>query len=163
MTAGSIGGSVAERKFLAARSRWWNSTGGGSATGEPRAGVNVVSKNGKGNIRAGDGGAKFRSEWPELDGENWKWMRENKIDLKTGKVVVGESEEAGQNQECSPETAALRRTLGGIGGTMGGVGAVVQGGREAGRGWSIRRKWMVAAATLFVYVLVSRLWAEGEP
>ena len=46
MTTGSVSASEAERKYHAARSRWWNSTGGGS---QGKGGQ-------KGNIKAGDGG-----------------------------------------------------------------------------------------------------------
>ena len=170
MTAGSVGGTVQERKFLAARSRWWNSTGNGSCLVEPKTTSETDAtttqqqppKGGRNNVRAGDGGAKFRYEWPELDVENWRWMREHKIDAKTGKVVLPDDEDESKVVDCSPETAALRRTLGGVGGTRGGVvGAVVEGGRRAGRGWLAERKWWIAAGVLFTYVLVSRIRAGG--
>lgn len=153
MTTGSVGASDSERKWAAARSRWWNSTGGGSHK-------DITGKGGqqKGNIKAGDGGAKFKSEWPEVDAENWVWMKENRIDLATGNVMpeVGSKESA---NICGPGMA-LRRPSG----SQAVVGAVVEGGRavgEEGRGWVRRNKLAVVGAAIFTYVLIARLLGEG--
>ena len=51
MTSGSISASKAGRMFFTKQSRWWNSNGGGTLSA---------------GIKAGDGGLKFRVEWPEL-------------------------------------------------------------------------------------------------
>lgn len=145
MTTGSVSTSSAERKFLASRSRWWNSTGGGS-----QAKGNYATK---GNVKAGDGGAKFRSEWPEVDAENWEWMRKNKIDAATGAKPDGDN-----GSSCGPQL--------GIAGTSGNqaqavVDAVVQQ-RDAGRGWLYRNKLLVAGAAIFIYVLIARLVSGNE-
>lgn len=145
ITTGSISASTEERKMLAVRSRWWNSTGGGS---------HDSSRNPtKNNVKAGDGGKKFRAEWPEEDAENWKWMRENNVDLATGQKL----NPAGANS-CGPPL------VGGIGGsghqTQAVVDAVVQQ-REAGRGWMSRNKLLVAGGIVFIYVLIARLLGEG--
>jgi ubiquitin-conjugating enzyme E2 J2 len=157
ITTGSMSGTDAERKWYAARSRWWNSTGGGSASNHI-PGVQSTTK-GVGNIKAGDGGVKFRSEWGELDAENWKWIKENHIDPKTGKILPDTSE---ATQECSPEAAALRRTLG----STPGVGTVAQAGqaaRDAGQGWIRRNKVWIAVGALFTYVILARIFGgEGE-
>lgn len=148
MTTGSVSATEAERKWFAGRTRWWNSTGGGSHT--RAAGVNQ-----KGNIKAGDGGAKFRAEWPELDKENWKWMEDNKIDPRTGERIP----EPGA-QSCSPQAAALGRRPSG----SAPLGAVVEGGqaaRDAGQGWIRRHKLLVAGALIFTYVLIARILGEG--
>ncbi|RDW66479.1 ubiquitin-conjugating enzyme E2 6 [Coleophoma cylindrospora] len=145
MTTGSVGATESERKWAAARTRWWNSTGGGSSA---RAGSFQ-----KGNIKAGDGGAKFRAEWPELDKENWAWMKENGIDAATGASALQES------KNCIP-TAGLRRPSG----SQPVVGAVVEGGRAAGdvgQGWIRRNKLLVAGAVIFTYVLIARILGEG--
>lgn len=84
MTTGSLSATPSERKILASQTRWWNSTGGGS-TPKTIPGVSGSNASGHGNIKAGDGGAKFKSEWPELDDENWKWMKDNRIDPATGR------------------------------------------------------------------------------
>ncbi|KKY18336.1 putative ubiquitin-conjugating enzyme [Phaeomoniella chlamydospora] len=159
ITTGSIAGTEAERKWYAARSRWWNATGGGSSTRTAVTGQ--AAKTQPGNVKAGDGGAKFRSQWPELDEENWQWMKDNHIDPVTGKAIVL-SDPATVNA-CSPETAALRKRLGAT--TTTGVGAVVHGGqaaRNAGNGWLGRNKIWFAAGLVFTYVLVSRLVVEGD-
>src|SRR6195952_3791545 len=52
MTTGSVAADERQRKALAFNSRWWNSTGGGMSTG------------GGGKIGQGDGGARFRNDWP---------------------------------------------------------------------------------------------------
>lgn len=146
ITTGSISASTEERKMLAARSRWWNSTGGGSHDSS-----RVATK---GNVKAGDGGKKFRAEWPEEDAENWKWIRENNVDVATGQ----KANPAGANS-CGPPLVG-----GGIGGsghqTQAVVDAVVQQ-REAGRGWVARHKLIVAGAAIFIYVLIARLLGEG--
>jgi ubiquitin-conjugating enzyme E2 J2 len=149
MTTGSVGGTEAERKWAASRTRWWNSTGGGSWKGDG-------SKVQKGNIKAGDGGAKFRSEWPDLDAENWRWMKENRIDPATGNVTADPSAPAAS---CGPVTG-LRRPSG----SQAVVGAVVGGGRavgEEGRSWIARNKLLVAGGLIFTYVLIARLLGEG--
>jgi ubiquitin-conjugating enzyme E2 J2 len=149
MTTGSVGASEMERKWAANRSRWWNSTGGGSWKGEGQ-------KVQKGNVKAGDGGAKFKTEWPELDAENWKWMKENKIDVATGNVIPdANGSPAGS---CGPGMG-LRRPSG----SSAVVGAVVEGGRAVGEGrsWIGRHKLLVAGAVIFVYVLVARLLGDG--
>ena len=154
MTTGSVSASDAERRILAARTRWWNSTGGGS-TKRTIAGQQAQSSNsrGFGAIKAGDGGKRFREQWPEVDEENWKSMEEQKIDPQTGRSLVP------QQPSCSPETAALRRRAGG----STALGAVVDGGREvgaAGQGFIRRNAWFIAIAVLFAYVLMARLLSE---
>jgi ubiquitin-conjugating enzyme E2 J2 len=151
MTTGSVGASESERKWAAARSRWWNSTGGGSWKGEG-------GKTQKGNVKAGDGGAKFRAEWPELDKENWKWMKENRIDTATGNVIQEPGGSSAGN--CAPGMG-LRRPSG----SQAVVGAVVEGGRavgEEGRGWIRRNKLLVAGIAIFTYVLIARLLGDGS-
>ena len=124
----------------------------------PVAGTNV-GKGGPGtaNIKAGDGGSKFRGEWPEEDGGNWEWIRENKIDAKTGKIVP---DREGEVVHYGPEAAKLRRILGAGGGsqTVGGLG---QAAREAGQGWLGRWKWWILGAFV-TYLVVSRVLLVGE-
>ncbi len=143
MTTGSVSTNAAEKKFHASRSRWWNSTGGGSLTKNPAN---------KGNVKVGDGGAKFRSEWAQLDAENWEWMKTHKVDSVTGNRAGGDN-----GASCGPQL--------GIAGTSGHqaqavVDAVVQQ-RDAGRGWIYRNKLVVAGAAIFIYVLIARLMS-GE-
>lgn len=109
----------------------------------------------KGNVKAGDGGAKFRTEWPELDKENSAWMKEHKIDPATGHPVP----EAGTSA-CGP-AVGLRRPSG----SQAVVGAVVEGGRaagDAGQGWIRRNKLLVAGVVVFTYVLIARILGEGS-
>ncbi|RDA90914.1 hypothetical protein CP533_4442, partial [Ophiocordyceps camponoti-saundersi (nom. inval.)] len=140
MTTGSVSTTTAEKKFLAARSRWWNSTGGGSLT---RA--NPAQK---GNVKAGDGGAKFRAEWPEIDAENNEWMKKTKVDLATGVRLDGDS-----GSSCGPQ---LNMGVTSSNQTQAVVDAVVQQ-RDAGRGWIYRNKLLFAGGVLFVYVLIARI------
>ena len=159
MTTGSLKATESERKALAGRTRWWNSTGGGS-TNRTLSGQQTQSSNtrGFGAIKAGDGGKRFKEHWPEVDEENWKWMEEHKIDPQTGKTLVPQA----QQQSCSPEASALRKQSVGSGG---GLGAVVEGGREArdaGQGFLRRNAWYLVAGFLFVYVLTTRLLGEQD-
>ncbi|KAJ9649796.1 Ubiquitin-conjugating enzyme E2 6 [Coniosporium tulheliwenetii] len=112
MTTGSVRASDAERRLFAQRTRWWNSTGGGTSQ-RSIAGVSSSNSRGIGAIKAGDGGVKFKAEWPELDEENWKWMKEKRIDPVTG-LVVPEADAAAGHGSCLPEAVALRRRPGGV-------------------------------------------------
>lgn len=154
MTTGSLSATDAERRVLAARTRWWNSTGGGSTT-RTISGQQAQNSNSKGfgAIKSGDGGKKFREQWPDQDAENWKWMEEQKTDPQTGKSLVQ------QQPSCSPEASALRR---GAGGSTA-ITAVVDGGREvgaAGQGFLRRNALYIVIGALFAYVLAARLLSE---
>ncbi|KAI9744092.1 MAG: Ubiquitin-conjugating enzyme E2 6 [Claussenomyces sp. TS43310] len=153
MTTGSVGATESERKWAAGRARWWNSTGGGSSNRANPAFASIQ----KGNIKAGDGGAKFRAQWPELDKENWKWMEENRINPATGERIP----EVGA-LACSPQAVALGRRPSG---STAALGAVVEGGqaaRDAGQSWLRRNKILVAGAVIFTYVLIARILGEGS-
>lgn len=168
MTTGSLRATEAERKTLAERSRWWNSTGGGSTTrtlpgvgagnaGSGAATTNNSNNRGFGAIKAGDGGKKFHEQWPEIDAENWKWMEQQQIDPQTGKNVTV------AQPSCSPGAAAALKRPSGSGTGLG--AAVVEGGqaaRDVGQGWIARNKWYCAAAVLFCYVLVARVMGENQ-
>lgn len=156
MTTGSVSASEGERRVLAARSRWWNSTGGGSHVSATPG----VAKTAKGinNVKAGDGGLKFRTEWPELDQENWTWMKEHRIDTNTGQILP----DPNAPTKCSPETNAFRRRPNG---SAPGLGAVMEGGhvaREAGQGWASRNRLWIGLAVLFGYALLSRLVSDVQ-
>ncbi|ORY14318.1 ubiquitin-conjugating enzyme/RWD-like protein [Clohesyomyces aquaticus] len=154
MTTGSVRASEHERKLFASRTRWWNSTGGGSK--QPSTPSQSSSNTrGIGAIKAGDGGAKFRFEWPEIDEENCKWMKEKRINPQTGLPLPLQS----QHGPCSPEVAGLRRRPGGS--ATSGVGAVVQGGQVARDSWLSRNKWRIVFGTLFTYILVARMLGDG--
>ncbi|CAK3821565.1 ubiquitin-conjugating enzyme E2 6-like [Lecanosticta acicola] len=157
MTTGSVSASEADRKAFAQRTRWWNSTGGGS-TSKTLAG-HTGNTRGFGAIKAGDGGKRFREQFPELDAENWKCMEEEKIDPQTGKRLDATPLQQGS---CSPEIDGLRRRAGG---SNAGLGAVVEGGqaaRQAGQGWLGRNKYYLLAAALFLYVIAARLLREDR-
>ncbi|KAF2396240.1 putative ubiquitin-conjugating enzyme Ubc6 [Trichodelitschia bisporula] len=156
MTTGSVRASSQERKIFAARTRWWNSTGGGSADRAP-APLDANNR-GVGAIRNGDGGARFRAEWPEVDGENWEYMAKRGIDPATGNVVPRQP----GSVSCTPAANALRRRPTNSGGGAGGVVGGAQVARDAGEGWMRRHKYFVGLGALFVYVLLTRLFAEGR-
>ncbi|KAI1810532.1 ubiquitin-conjugating enzyme [Poronia punctata] len=139
MTTGSVSATARERRMYAERTRWWNSTGGGSHVKNPAQ---------KGNVKAGDGGAKFRSEWPEVDKENWRWMTEKNINTATGEPI---------RASCGPALGATGS--GGQAQTV--VDAVVQQ-RDAGTGWLGRNRMLLAAGVIFVYVLIARLLGDAD-
>ncbi|KAI0996612.1 hypothetical protein K3495_g11572 [Podosphaera aphanis] len=148
MTTGSVGATESERKWAAGKTRWWNSTGGGSWKD-----VKALKSS---NVKAGDGGQKFRSEWPELDVENWKWMRENKIDPLTGNQITETTSTRGT---CGPGKNSLISP----GKSQAVVGAVVEGGRVVGEGRGLigKNKLFVACCVIFTYVLFARLFGQG--
>ncbi|KAI5307379.1 Yip1 member 7 [Ascosphaera pollenicola] len=158
MTTGSVSASAAERRIFAARSRWWNSTGGGSST-KATPGV-TPSTRGLGNVKAGDGGLKFRSEWPEHDKQNWKWMEDNHIDAATGLAVP--TSDAPAPSSCSPEGSALRKRLST---STSGLNAVVdrgQAARDAGESWFKRNRLWIGLAVIFGYAILVRIYDVSE-
>ena len=63
--------------------------------------------------------------------------------------------------QCSAEAAALRRRLGG---SSGGVGAVVQGSqaaRDAGQSWLRKHKVWVAVGIIIIWALLGRVLGAG--
>lgn len=158
MTTGSVRASESERKLFARRTRWWNSTGGGSkpipnAAGAP---VQLSSSNtrGIGAIKAGDAGAKFRNEWPDVDEDNCRWMKEKNIDLATGLPRPPQS----TAPQCSPDVAGLRRR-------PGASATVVQDAqiaRDVGQGWLSRNKWKIVFGTILLYIMAARVLGEGD-
>ena len=140
---------------MAARSRWWNSTGGGSSTNPVKG--NTATVKGVGAVKAGDGGVKFRAEWPELDAGNWEWMKGNRIDAATGQVAP-DSEGNEEMKNCSPEVAALRR---GPNGTAFGLGDKGRAAREASQGWVGRHKVLVGVMLVIGWALMMRLVGSG--
>lgn len=154
MTTGSVRASEHERKLFARRTKWWNSTGGGSKLIPGTSATTSSSHSrGIGAIKAGDGGAKFRMEWPEVDEENLKWMKDNRIDLATGLPRPTQSSQP----NCSPEVAGLRRR-------PVASATVVQDAqiaRNAGQGWLSRNKWRVAFGFLMFYIVVARALGDG--
>jgi ubiquitin-conjugating enzyme E2 J2 len=150
MTTGSVRASEQERRVFAARTRWWNSTGGGS-TNRTIQGVSSPPQRGVGSIKAGDGGAKFRTEWHELDEENLKYIKDRRIDPATGNVVDSHG-------SCTPGADALTKNLNSK------SGVVVEGAqvaRNVGQGWVGRHKYYIIAGLIFSYAVIARILGEG--
>lgn len=152
MTTGSLSATDADRRTYAQRTRWWNSTGGGS-TQRTLAGQGAQGSNAKGfgGIKAGDGGKRFKEQWPELDEENWKWMEKERIDPQTGRSMAARPPAA--QQSCAGDKASLGRRSSGSGGVVDGA----QAAREVGQGWFGRNKLYLIGGVIFAYVLVARL------
>ncbi|CBY00087.1 hypothetical protein IAQ61_002712 [Plenodomus lingam] len=151
MTTGSVRASEAERKCWAQLSRWWNSTGGGS----PQSTAQSSNTRGFGGIKAGDGGAKFKQEWPEMDAENMKWLQARKIDLATG---MPRAPPTSTQPPCSPEVAGLRRRTG-ASATV--VHDAAQIARDAGQSWLSRNKFKLGFGVVLMYILVARILGDG--
>jgi ubiquitin-conjugating enzyme E2 J2 len=174
MTTGSISATPAERRAHAARTRWWNSTGGGSThrllpgqhSSDFISTTSTTSSNtrGFGAIKSGDGGRKFREQWPDLDDANWKWMETEHVNPQSGKLMLSpqhlsstSSSAAAAARSCTPDTSALRRSARG---SNAGLGAVVESGqaaKQAGQSWLTRNKWFVIGGVVFGYVALARL------
>jgi len=162
MTTGSVSATEAERKVLAARTRWWNSTGGGSTkrtlageAGEVQAqqgsGGGSGRNTGFGAIKAGDGGQRFKEQWPEEDEENWKWMEKEKIDPQTGRGLVLQQ----QVQAQEAVAAAAGPVESATAGRRATVDAVPQS-------WLSKNKWYIVAAAVFAYVLAARALGDQK-
>jgi ubiquitin-conjugating enzyme E2 J2 len=154
MTTGSVSATEAERKAFASRTRWWNSTGGGSTKrtlssqpAEPQT-RQSGGRTGFGAIKAGDGGQRFKEHWPEEDEENWKWMESEKIDPQTGRSLVLQQQVQIQEAAAAanrPETSTTR--------------AVVNAPPQS---WLSKNKWYIVAAALFAYVLAARALGDQK-
>ncbi|KAL1583084.1 hypothetical protein WHR41_08274 [Cladosporium halotolerans] len=157
MTTGSVSASEAERKLFASRTRWWNSTGGGSTkrtlSGQPAEtqAQQGGNKTGFGAIKAGDGGQRFKEQWPEVDEENWKWMESERINPQTGKSL-------GLHQQTTNQSGAAAANKSNT--------AVAGGGRETvnavEQSWISKNKWYIVAAALFAYVLAARALGDQK-
>jgi ubiquitin-conjugating enzyme E2 J2 len=153
ITTGSIKASESERKVYAYRTRWWNSTGGGS-TDRTLNGLPAHKRAGFGAIKAGDGGKRFREEWPEEDAENWKWMQENEIDPQTGAKYVAGGHDANGTAQSAAGTSVESPT----------ASAVEKAASEAknAQSWFARNKMYVIGGVLFVYVAAARLLRDHQ-
>jgi len=192
MTTGSMSMGENERKVLATRSRWWNSTGGGTcsdrgygdlddAGGGWRSyvGTSGRSTGGASNVvKTGDGGERFRQEFPEVDVENWRWMWERRVNLQTGIALSPEGspgvhvnaggalqppsiQQQREQQNQGQGAAEMRRRQvvtaaagAGASGAAGAAGAVV----NRGESWLRRHKFLCAVVLLCGYVLLARLY-----
>lgn len=132
MTTGSISATPAQRKQLAAMSRWWNSTGGGTSTG------------GGGKIGFGDGGARFRADWPEVDRDNWQWMRDHKINPQNGRVMAASTPIPTKSEGADAQEKQVAERI------------VVA--ERASQSWLSRNKIMIATAIIVAWVAIGRVF-----
>lgn len=147
MTTGSISASESQRKQLAFMSRWWNSTGGGLPIGSNQ-----------GKIGAGDGGARFKNDWPDIDRENWTWMVNNQIDIKTGRIslpppkqITGDMQQAGG--DLASKTGAVANSM------IANNTRNLQIARN-GQSWIGRNKFYVITAIVVAWVAIGRMFTE---
>lgn len=157
MTTGSVRASEQERRLFAQRTRWWNSTGGGSK-GPSQQGQAAAGR-GIGAIKAGDGGARFRLEWPDLDEENCKWMKEKRINPLNGFPLPAQ---APAPPHCSPTIAGMRKANA-SGQTA--VGTVVQGGqvaRDAGQSWLSKHRVKILFGIFVSYIFFTRILGDSD-
>lgn len=173
MTTGSISATEQERRYLASRSRWWNSTGGGSGqrpgskSGGGGGGGGGGGTGNAGAIRSGDGGARFRIEWPDLHDLNVKWMTEHRIDLATGSVlpqpVPPSSNKAipsstSTSSSCALHDAAnLRRPALPLPSSASSNAENAAAGAHDRRSWIRRNKYWLVASLVFSYVILIRI------
>lgn len=199
MTTGSIPAGENERKALAARSRWWNSTGSGTCTDRTYNDLDdtsadwksYVDARGKINggpsnvVKTGDGGERFRLEFPEVDLENWRWMRERKVNVKTGIALLPEplasdtatkgsitqqqqqSQQSQQQQQQNRQpiqphiegnAARRRHGIAGAGPTASTATGTAGAVVKGGESWLRRHKFLCAMVLLCGYVLLARLY-----
>jgi ubiquitin-conjugating enzyme E2 J2 len=144
MTTGSIKGTDQERKALAERSRWWNSTGGGSWEEE---GKGAKGNKGFGAIKAGDGGKRFKEEWPEIDAENWAWIKEEGFDVTTGQRVVKAMESTDQKEAV-----------------QGGLSETLVRKREAAppESFLAKNKFYLIGGVIFAYAIAARVLQDQQ-
>ncbi|KAI5844510.1 ubiquitin-conjugating enzyme/RWD-like protein [Morchella snyderi] len=171
MTTGSISTSADDRRILARRTRWWNSTGGGSGVLDPATGTvvpNTVASagpTGRG-VGWGDMGKRFRSEWSQVDSENWDWMKAERVNMHTGMAMPavvlgppgGAAAAAGEQGGSVLPGGGVRKRVAGAGAS--GSAATAAAGEavvRVGETWMRRHKMLVGAIVLLVYVLLARI------
>lgn len=98
-------------------------------------------------MKAGDGGKKFQEEFPELHEKNLLELKEKKVDMATGNVVVSKEEVDGKS--CGP------RGLTRPNGSPGARPLVVD---QVGGNWLMRHKLLVFGGVVVAYVLIARLF-----
>jgi len=168
MTTGSISATEQERRILAARSRWWNSTGGGSGVLDPVSGIVVPNRapgagiatgGSRGGVGNGDLGRKFRDEWKDVDAENWRWLKAKGFNLASGLISPPPSASARPPTSSGAagidtEGARRRQRSGSIGntGTAGAAGVVVR----RGGGWFEGHRVFVGIVFLIAWALLAR-------
>lgn len=171
MTTGSISATEQERRILAARSRWWNSTGGGSGVLDPVSGIVVPNRapgagigtgGSRGGVGNGDLGRKFREEWKDVDAENWRWLKAKGFNLASGLIAPPPSASARPPTSSGvagvagtdTEGARRRQRSGSIGntGTAGAAGVVVR----RGGGWFEGHRVFVGIVFLIAWALLAR-------
>ncbi|KAI5782624.1 ubiquitin-conjugating enzyme E2 6 [Geopyxis carbonaria] len=154
MTTGSISASPAERKALAARSRWWNSTGGGSAVRHDNGQIVHAGTVHPGRkIGLGDAGKRFRDEWPEVDEENWKGLLSAGVDSLTGNIRAPIAFDTPAGSVA--ETVVRRKTATvppSASSSAHQAGVVV----KRGEGWLRRHRVWVGVAVFVGYVFLAR-------
>lgn len=110
---------------------------------------------GFGAIKAGDGGKRFKEQWPEIDEENWKWMRDEKIDPQTGKNSISVIKEADdglvRRTMTEAQSAALR-----------GGNVARQAATAVPESFMARNKYYLVGCALFAYVIAARLLKDQE-
>lgn len=162
MTTGSISATDAERRHFASRTRWWNSTGGGTCA-RTISGVDSApaSKFSFGALKSGDGGKLFRDQWPELDEENWKWMEEQRVDTATGKPTAQRSTHVvtdTASQQASSTSGQHTDNLQ----TPSAQAQARPAAALPAQGLLARYKWYIVASALVAYVLFNRIMGQED-
>lgn len=98
-------------------------------------------------VGCGDMGRRFRDEWKEVDLENWKWLRDHRINPRTGLAMAPVDSAAGG------EGGVRRRARAGSIGTAGGAAGTVV---RRGGGWFEGHKMWVGVIFLVAWVFLAR-------
>lgn len=133
------------------------------ATGQVVPNTSGCGPTGRG-VGWGDMGNRFRSEWPEVDRENWELVQEKRINPATGIVmpVAAATAAPGVSRNLGgrggggvngQETSVRRRPTASGPASTAAAGVVV----KRGESWARRHKVLVGAIVLLVYVFVVRV------
>jgi len=148
-TTGSISASERVRMRLAQNSRLWNSTGGGSVVRRPDGTIVPAETVMPGRkVGLSDGGKWFRSEWPEVDVENWKWCDGNKVLSRGIPVAADAGEPAVVRKRAAPAAGIL-------------ASGRPARGASRGEGWLRRYPHVVGLTVVVGLVLVARVIEMG--
>lgn len=133
----------------------------GTIIDAPGTAAAVGGGRGGGKMGLGDGGRRFRAEWEDVDGENWKWIDECRVNPFTGMRMEVKKPEQQQESSSSPmpgssAAAALRRRAGIAEGGHGHGSTPAEAVVRRGEGWLRRNRVWVGLAVVVSYVLLAR-------
>lgn len=101
----------------------------------------------------------FRTEWPDLDAENWMWMKDGRVDQHTGLIAVEHRNV--QDVSNTAEASKLRLMAPKNSQEVGTVNEGNDDAQQTGSGWFRNQKLLWGALIILGYALITRILDEA--